>query len=604
MRPGRPALFILCKRLLFVGGMFMRKRPLRLLSFYLIAALCLITGYYIWERIPNSHVSGISDAISGTRLIIGGLLISGENPPIVRDGQILLSFDTIKAHIDPYIWWDKNLRKITITTKDHVIRMKTGSLDALVNDEPMELKFSAVDEDGLIYLPVDLLKDFYGIDLNYIESNDVVVIDFKNSIYRIGSPLNADVAIRKGMSIKEPILKQFSDADLNSDASGLIIFEEYQDWYKVRTDDGILGFIRKADMAVSDITLVRREPEEVLESPPLPGGKINLVWEMTSGSKHIEYGKSNTPGIDIMAPTWFEITDPQGNIKNQASEDYVEWAHANGWQVWALFSNDFDDLDGTSGILNNSDIRQEIIRQIVAYAALYHLDGINVDFENMYMKDKDAYTEFIRELYPILKEQGLTVSADISIPGGSETWSQCFDRKALSESVDYLCLMTYDQYWASSPVAGSAAELDWVEKGLKATLKEVSPEKLLLGIPLYTRLWTEEEIDGEIKVSSIALTIADARQTVEDNNAQIVWDPTDGQYATSFEKDGKTQKMWLEDADSVNTKSSLVHKYNIAGACIWAANFADESVWPVLERNLKQVANYDEWKDLYSSPAR
>ena len=134
-----------------------------------------------------------------------------------------------------------------------------------------------------------------------------------------------------------------------------------------------------------------------------------------------------------------------------------------------------------------------MIKQILAYAALYGLDGINLDFENIYLKDKDAYTQFVREIAPLLREQGLVVSVAVGIPGGSETWSLSHDRKALAETVDYVCLMTYDQHW---PAPGSSAELQWVEDRLMATLEEVPPDKLLLGIPLYTRLWAEEEVDG------------------------------------------------------------------------------------------------------------
>jgi len=235
-----------------------------------------------------------------------------------------------------------------------------------------------------------------------------------------------------------------------------------------------------------------------------------------------------------------------------------------------------------------------VIKQILAYASLYKLDGINLDFENIYLKDKDAYTQFVREITPLLREQGLVVSVAVGVPGGSETWSLSHDRKALGETVDYVCVMTYDQNW---PNMGSSAQLDWVEDRLVATLREVPPEKLLLGIPLYTRIWSEEVVDGKVNISYLAaLTIDGAWKRVEENDATVVWNPIHGQYHATYEKDGKTMKMWIEDADAVNYKTSLIHKYNLAGACVWAANFANESVWPVFERNLKQIAHYEEWR--------
>ncbi|NMA65004.1 MAG: glycoside hydrolase, partial [Clostridiaceae bacterium] len=233
---------------------------------------------------------------------------------------------------------------------------------------------------------------------------------------------------------------------------------------------------------------------------------------------------------------------------------------------------------------------------------LYNLDGINLDFENMYKKDRDAYTQFVREFYPLAKEQGLIVSVDVTVPDGSDTWSKCYDRKALSESVDYVCLMTYDQHWASSPKAGSTAELAWVEENLNKTLREVPNNKLLLGVPLYTRLWAYNT--SENKLSSRALNISSAWREIEENEAVTAWNDVSGQYEAWFDKDGIKYQLWIEDENAVNMKTSLIHKYDLAGACVWAANFADERVFNIFERNLKQVGSYDEWQMYYNQPEK
>lgn len=576
----------------------MRRRLINLLSIYLVVVIALVLGYYFWVRAnkPNTQVVGFFDGIPGTRLVIGSELIVEEDPPLIREGRILLPFGTVKKYIDPYIWWDEAQKKVIVTTRDRVVRMETGKLEALVNEEPMELQFPPVEENGTVYVPMDFLKDFYRINLRYVPAQDVVIVDRQNSIYRIGEPLGAEAVIRTGMSIKEPIVRRFSESELGTQAAELIIFEEYESWYRVRTCEGILGYIPRADVVVRDIVITQQEEDGTDTPLPMPEGKLNLVWDMTYSKKYMTFSKENSPGIDILSPTWFEIIDRVGTIKNRANPEYVKWAHENGWQVWAHFANDFDDIEGTSAILNDTELRYKIIKQVLAYASLYDLDGINLDFENIYRKDKEAYTQFVREIAPLLREQGLVVSVDVIVPGGSENWSLSHDRRALGETADYVCIMTYDQNW---PNMGSSAELDWVEDRLAATLEEVPHQKLLLGIPLYTRLWAEEEVDGKVNVSYLgAVTIDGAWERVRENNATVVWNPVHGQYSATYVKDGKTIRMWIEDADAVNLKTSLIHKYNLAGACVWAANFANEDVWPVFERNLKQIANYEEWKSL------
>ena len=204
-------------------------------------------------------------------------------------------------------------------------------------------------------------------------------------------------------------------------------------------------------------------------------------------------------GLDVISPTWFQVVGEDGTLKNSADAKYVEWAHKNGYKIWALFSNNFGDSEKSSSFLRNTDSRDNAIRQLLAFTALYKLDGINLDFENLLDSDKDALTQFVREITPLLREQGLIVSIDINT-------LRCYDRKALGEITDYVALMAYDQYWSGSSEAGSVAQVSWVEKTVKNFLNDIPPEKLILGIPFYTRLWKEEPgSDGKINLSNQAL---------------------------------------------------------------------------------------------------
>ena len=547
---------------------------------------------------PNQEVVNPYDS-ADTVLIIEGDEILEENPPRVVERQILLPFETVKAHIDPYIWWDESLKKVTVTTTDRVIRMETDNLDAMINDNPLELKFPATEIGDTLYIPIDFLAPFYRINIRHVSQTNVVIIDREDTIHRIGYPTSASAIVRRGSHIRYPIIKEFANTSLNSEGSKLYIYEEYDKWYKVRTADGIIGYIQKEHVVVKSLEL-SKIPESLKTKPVLPSGKINLVWDQMYNptKKYLEWKKLD--GIDVLSPTWFQVANDKGDLINRADPQYVEWAHNNGYQVWALVANEFNNIDNTSEILNNGLKREYIVKQILAFAALYQLDGINIDFENIYKKDKDAFTQFMRELTPYLREQKLVVSVDVTIPDGSDTWSKCYDRKALADTVDYVCLMTYDQTWAGSKVAGSTAQLVWVEENLKKTLKEVSREKLLLGIPLYTRLWGETVDKYGNKIESTvgnALSIEAASSLISENKAVPEWDEVSGQYTVSFEKDNIVYKMWLENEHSVNQKTALAHKYNLAGTSAWSHNFANDEVWTVFAENLKNISHYEEWRN-------
>jgi len=563
---------------------------------FVVGCACIAAVLYKQYFMPNETVIAVGGDADAS-LVIEGDLILEQHPPMVMDGQVLLPFDTVKAHIDRYIWWDETLKKVTVTTKDRVIRMETDNLNTFINEEPIELKFPATEIEGVIYVPIDFLAQFYKIRVQYAESANIVMIDRMETIRRVGYPVSTEAVVRQGRHIRYPIVKQFSGQDLNGESSKMYVYDEYDEWYKVRTAEGIIGYISKKDIVIKEYEL-GMIPETIKKKPVLPSGKISLVWDQMYRPTKSYLERTKVEGIDVLSPTWFQVANANGDLINRTDPQYVEWAHENGYQVWALVANDFNNIEDTSRILNDEKKREYIIKQLLAFAALYQFDGINIDFENMYKSDRDAFTQFMRELAPMAREQNLIVSVDVTVPDGSDTWSKCYDRKALGETVDYVCLMTYDQTWAGSPVAGSTAQLDWVEENLKKTLREVPAEKLLMGIPLYTRLWTEYvDESGKLRASTEkALSMEAAARLIEENGSQPVWDEKSGQYVVTFEKDNITYKMWLEDEHSVNYKSILAHKYNLAGTSAWSHNFANDKVWDVLADNLKKTAHYEEWK--------
>ena len=238
-------------------------------------------------------------------------------------------------------------------------------------------------------------------------------------------------------------------------------------------------------------------------------------------------------------------------------------------------------------MLGSLENRKNVINQLVVLARLFRLDGINIDFENIYYEDKDLFTQFLRELTPILHEQGLTVSVDVTVRSNSPNWSMVYDRPAISKIVDYVAVMTYDEHWRTSPVAGSVASLPWVEAGLIRMLEQVPREKLLLGVPFYTRIWEEEELaDGTIQVTSKALSMRQAEETLKANNALISVDEAAGQNFGIYEDKGKVYKIWIEDEFSMRQRIELVRKYDLAGVASWRRGFEKSHIWDIIIEEL------------------
>ncbi len=107
---------------------------------------------------------------------------------------------------------------------------------------------------------------------------------------------------------------------------------------------------------------------------------------------------------------------------------------------------------------------------------------------------------------------------------------------------------------------------DFVAQGIADTLAEVPAEKMINAIPLYTRLWWTES-DGSL--GTMALSMAEGWQYVQDNGAEATWLEDVGQYYAKYEADGKTYQIWLEDSQSVGVRMQMIKDNNLAGVASW-----------------------------------
>ncbi len=556
----------------------------------ILIALIVIVVTANYLLIPNNNVIPAFNEGYVNLVIDGDVIVSNEHPKVFN-GQVSLPFSQIKQYIDPNIYWDKESQKVTITTKNRVIRMSTNRLDALINSKPINLDIPVTMDNNVIHVPISLLGDFYGIETKYLSGNNVVIIDHKRSIIKVANSIKSGTVVRNGRSIHNPIIEKLGNISEDPDLTNFRIFADYGAWYKVRTAAGTVGFIEKKYITVKTVK-VEIAPDLPIDNTWKPeNGKINYLWEMLYQGRPDLSQYKKIDGLDIISPTWFQLKNKKGEVINRAYPEYIEWAHQQGYKVWALLSNGFDG-EMTNSFLNDCDSRDNLIKHMLTYTSLYKLDGINVDFENIKKEDKDAFTEFLREITALMNEQGLIVSVDINM-------SASYDRKGISDAVDYVMLMAYDQHWRTSPLAGSVAQITWVEGILKITLQDIPSEKLLLGLPFYTRLWKEaKDKDGDTELSNESLTMEEVKKQVEDNDASVIWDEESGQFYTEYKKDGGICRIWIEDENSINLKSSLVQKYGLAGTAAWSKNFEEPEVWDILNKNLKEIKDYNEWLSL------
>lgn len=520
----------------------------------------------------------------------------GENPilyegkqagnAIVEGESVYMPISFLKEHIDDAITYDEKSKSVIITTKDKVVQMPSESLTYYVNEKPVQLHFSVFKiKDNEMYLALEPLLAYYPITYNILPETNAIWLK------KDGEEITNGIITNK--KVHEEKLRLRTDANLQSPYTDqvqleekLLIEGEKEDYYFVRKENGSAGYLKK-DFVTKEGTekiAIHRENDEIIVPKIEP--PIHLTWEAVYSKNPDTAKMPKMPGVNVISPTWFELSDAEGDVKNLGSLEFVNWAQNEGYQVWGLFSNGFDPVM-THDAFKNFETRQKMIRQLLHFSQIYHLNGINIDIENVNPEDGPLITQFVREAVPYFHEAGLVVSMDITFIAGGN-YSAFYERDKLASLVDYMVVMAYDEHWGSSPKAGSVASFPWVEKNLERLLEVVPNEKLILGVPLYTRLW-EEKDSGE--VSSKALSMGKVKEWLTLNNVTPIYDEASGQnYAEIYSEEEKaTYKIWLEDELSLRKRAELAKKYDLAGVASWSRYFADESAWTALSLDEGQV---------------
>ena len=539
-----------------------------ILAIIVLATIALIANDYI-----------ILDSNKTTNLIINNRNVTSnlKNEIMIKDNMIYLSKQDIANFFDKYIYEEEETNQIITTYDKKIAEIGFEKNTININGSDKTIRAHAEKENEIIYLPISEMTEVYGIEIEYLPDTKVVTMDSTDREQK-KAILSSDVAVKSSTNFIAKTVDRVKKGD------DVIVISSENGNSRIRTKNGKIGYV-KSNKLTNEVT-VREDMEEEKQVT----GKINLTWDYFSQYASAPDRSGQTiEGVNVVSPSFFYI-DEDGDLREnvrEEGENYIEWAHNNGYKVWPMISNAeaaTESLDITSNIMNSYEKRKELIEDIVNACVKYKIDGINVDFENMKQEDKDMYSRFIIELTPRLKEMGLVTSVDVTAPDGGETWSLCFDRHVIGDVADYIVFMAYDQYGVSSTKAGTTAGYNWVELSLNKFLQteEIEPEKIILAIPLYTRVWTT---DSNGKVTSKTVDMKDINEVIPEG-ANKTWDDELKQNYVEYTEGGNKKQIWIEDIDSLKAKISLITQNKLAGVASWRKGMETEEVWKMLSNEL------------------
>lgn len=531
----------------------------------LVAILGIVT-HVVMKYIPSSEKMDLNEyygemADGQIALVIGTEKL--EERGLVDGDRVYLPLDVVNTYLNQRYYWDSANQQILYATPSELTSVSASSEagdKVWVKDDKVYLNLTYVQE----YTDLDayITKDPYRIAIQYKFKNVKTVTVKKNTSIRYRGGIKSAIltSVKKGTKLR--------------------LIEEMENWDQVATDDGYIGYIDKKKVGEAEKTKFERSFKKEEYSYLTMDSKVNMVWHQvtsTDANAYFADATANMTGVNVISPTWFYLTDTSGNIASIASADYVSQAHEKGLQVWGLIDN-FTQEVSTTETLSSTAARQNIISQLIQAAQDVGMDGINVDFESLSEDVGTHFLEFLRELSIECHKNNLVLSVDNPVP---EDFTSHYDRAEQGRVVDYVIIMGYDEHYVGSE-AGSVASLPWVEQGIQDTLDEVPAERVINAIPFYTRLW--KTTGGN--VTSEAIGMDQAQQTIADNNVETYWDKTTSQNYGKYDIDNSTYQIWLEDAQSVAEKVKLVSKYDLAGVSAWKLGFENNGIWQVISDNL------------------
>lgn len=517
-------------------------------------------------------VSGGEDAA----VVLPDRLEKGE--ALVKDGTAYVSYELAKEKLNDHLYKNEEEKQVILTTAVDIIKLPFDSAEytTLTGNGSMPYQI-ALSQDGRIYLALEYLAQY--TDFQYTVEQEPLHIIINN---QWGSKTYADVtkeeSIRLEADIKSPILRKAAEGEK------VTILEREDKWSKVLTADGYIGYLKSKKLGESYEEQVTNSSFSGTEYTSIHRDyKINLIWhQVTSQDSNAAFSEDmqDVTGVNVVSPTWFSISSNDGDLSSLASSEYVTAAHEKGMEVWGLMDN-FNAETDTTTVLGNTSSRENLEGQLITEALNNGMDGINIDIETLPEEASESYVQFMRELSVKCRNNNLVLSVDVPPPYDFNTH---YNRKALGEVVDYMMVMGYDEHYVGSE-AGSVASLSYERNGITGTLESVSKDKIISGIPFYTRLW-KTNASGEVSSQAIGMDHAD--EILSQYKVTAAWsEETSQDYAEFTDEEGNFCQIWLENEKSIEEKMKLVQQYDLGGVAEWKLGFERAAIWNVIEKYIQ-----------------
>ncbi len=501
---------------------------------------------------------------------------------VMIDGTVYFDLDTVHGYLNEGFYADTNEQKLLYTTANDTAEAMFGAREYSDREGSHLTGYAVCQMQGeVLYLAAEYVKLYTNFAYFVYDRHLQVYTQWGE---KQTMEIAKDTQVRQLGGIKSPILREMEKGEV------VEVLEEMEDWSKIKTSDAIIGYVenkRMTNRASETETPVTDYVAEEYTSISMPG-KVSLGFHAIGGeggnatlADMLAEGK----GINVIAPTWFSLTDNDGNFRSFASAQYVEQAHGNGLQVWGVWDN-FNYKNETGAdvssyeVLSSTAKRRRLAQSIIDTSKEFQLDGVNIDFEGLTEDCGIHYVQFLKELSVLCRSSGLILSVDNYVPFHFNNYYR-LDIQGLV--TDYVIIMGYDEHWHGSGDPGSVASIDYVSNGLDRTLEQVPEAKVVNALPFYTILWKTEGTE----VTDQYITLNNVKDYLTRVNAVPEWDEETCQNYAEWESGAATYQIWVEDEESISVKLSVMDVKNLGGVAVWRLGYGTPEAWELIADYVK-----------------
>ncbi|MCM1056170.1 MAG: glycosyl hydrolase family 18 protein [Firmicutes bacterium] len=220
-------------------------------------------------------------------------------------------------------------------------------------------------------------------------------------------------------------------------------------------------------------------------------------------------------------------------------------------------------------VVNSGKYRANLIGNLLETIAEKGYRGVDIDFEYILAEDRDAFTDFVREVAETMRENGYRTSVALAPKTSTEQRGLLYegkDYRAIGEAADHVLLMTYEWGYTYGPPM-AVAPINQVRRVVEYALTQIPAEKIDLGIPNYGYDWPLPYVRGTTE--AVTINNIQAVRIAVANGAEIRFDDVAESPYFNYSDNGTEHEVWFEDVRSLLAKFDLIREYGLRGCGYW-----------------------------------